>query len=160
MFDFFFKKKKNKASNPAECGAGFTLIELLVVIAVIGLMTTIVLVSLGDSRDRAKETTIKSSLIEVVKTAEFLRISIASYDDVCDPPNRTLSNDGNLGRLELYIASQGGIVNCRSTDEAFSVISTLGEDSCWCVDWQGTSKKIELTGEDTCDDILVTTTCP
>lgn len=160
MFDFFFKKKKGSVSSPAKNGAGFTLIELLAVITIIGLMTVIVLASLGDSRDKAKETTIKSSLIEVVKTAEFLRIDIGSYDDVCDPADITLSSDGNFGRLKSYMASQGGTVSCNSTDEAFAVISTLGDDTCWCADWQGASKRIELSGLETCENILVSTTCP
>jgi len=160
MFDFFLKKKKSSVFSPVKRGAGFTLIELLVVIAVIGLMTVIVLVALGDNKKRAKETTIKSSLIEVVKSAEFLRINVASYDGVCDPADITLSSDGNFGKLKLYIASQGGTVSCNSTDEAFAVISTLGEADCWCVDWEGASKKIELTGIETCESILISTTCP
>lgn len=160
MFDFFLKKKKSREFSSAKRGAGFTLIELLVVIAIIGLMTVIVLVALGDNRERAKETTIKSSLIEVVKTAEFLRINVASYDGVCDPADITLSSDDNFGKLKSYIASQGGTVSCNSTDEAFAVISTIRDNDCWCADWQGASKRIELVGVETCESILIGTTCP
>lgn len=161
MVDFFLKKEKSRElSSDLNVGAGFTLIELLVVIAVIGLMMVIVLATLGDSRDRARDTAIKSSLIEVVKTAEFLRISVSSYDGVCDPADITLSNDGNFGRLRSYINSQGGTVSCNSTDETFAVISTLGQADCWCVDWQGASKKIDLVGIETCESVLPGTTCP
>src|SRR3989344_5189529 len=50
---------------------GFTLIELLVVIAVIGILATIVLVVLGNVRQRAKDTAVLSSLSSVVPVAQL-----------------------------------------------------------------------------------------
>ncbi len=45
-----------KTSHPAAATSGFTLIELLVVIAIIGLLSSIILVSLRGAIDKAKDT--------------------------------------------------------------------------------------------------------
>ncbi|MCK4520480.1 type II secretion system protein [Candidatus Parcubacteria bacterium] len=55
----FYKNKK-----------GFTLIELLVVIAVIGVLSSIVLVSLSGARDRARDAIRKSDMSQIRKALE------------------------------------------------------------------------------------------
>lgn len=84
------KKKKRKKEK------GFTLIELLVVISIIGVLSSIVVASLGDLRNRARET---KFIAEVMKTRDALELFYLENNRY---PDHNYAN--TFGELELLRA--------------------------------------------------------
>lgn len=161
MLQQLFKRKKSLPSPRAR--AGFTLIELLVIAAIISLLASVILVAMGESRKEARDAAIKTSLTEIRKAAALLYDKKGTYESdegVCDATDTTLSDSGDFGRIKDYIEKQNGVVSCNDTNTGYAVISSLNKGNCWCIDWQGDSKEVELSGEESCASVLTATECP
>jgi type II secretion system protein G len=97
MLEFFSRKKGEK---------GFTLIELLVVIAIIGVLATIVLVSLNTARSKARDTRRVSDMRQIALALEMYYDDNNAYPGDADAIDcddwSTLSalvTDGQMGSL-------------------------------------------------------------
>ncbi|MAQ76937.1 hypothetical protein CL684_00175 [Candidatus Campbellbacteria bacterium] len=95
---------------------GFTLIELLVVIAIIGILSAIVISSIGSARNNAKDSAVMTSVSNYRSAAE--QEYLGDYTGLCDSESYT--------RVADYVVSQGGLVEeCEADMSGYRVITTL-----------------------------------
>jgi prepilin-type N-terminal cleavage/methylation domain-containing protein len=124
---------------------GFTLIELLVVIAIIGILAALVLVALGNARDKANDARIKSNVGQLRTLAEVHYDSnSASYANFGTCAGGTTTDcAGDIGAsvtsLRSDTTSAGGSVTAASDADNFCIESVLRSDTGMyvCVDESG-----------------------
>lgn len=114
---------------------GFTLIELLVVIAIIGILASIVLVSLNSARNKGYDTQIKSDLAQIRNTVELC----------FDNQNGSYANCGNLGSNGVASPTKpacAGNYTLTSTATLYAISAVLCSDDTksWCIDNSGFAK--------------------
>lgn len=116
---------------------GFTLLELLVVIAVIGLLTSIVLMSLNSARDKGADAASRSNLNNIRSQTElYYHDNGLSYEGVC--------GQDNVSRA----VNEAGAVCADSTSTWAAAVDLLTTDVSYCVDSTGVSYESEATAAD------------
>lgn len=119
---------------------GFTLIELLVVIAIIGIISSVVIASLSNARDKSDNATIKHNMSNMRPQAELFYASAGTYQTLC-----LNSTTGIKKMIDSVQSANGGTspaCNGSSSDWAVQSVLKIDEGSYhyWCVDSKGTAK--------------------
>jgi prepilin-type N-terminal cleavage/methylation domain-containing protein len=137
--------KLNKKELALRDSKGFTLIELLVVIAIIGILASIVLVSLNDARNKGYDTQIKSDIAQIRNGMEMCYDNNGGTYTGCTtaaalgitalaPP--TCSTDRPAVSPFNYIGTTIGV-----TGSAYAIHADLCAGAYdWCVDSTGKAK--------------------
>lgn len=115
---------------------GFTLIELLVVIAIIGILASIVLVSLNDARNKGYDTEIKSEIAQIKNAMEIC------YDDN-NGSYSTCNTATALGTTNITPPGCSDTVyEIRTGDQGYKIYAQMCSDitMTWCADSSGVSK--------------------
>ncbi|MCC7004703.1 type II secretion system protein, partial [Candidatus Nomurabacteria bacterium] len=122
---------------------GFTLIELLVAIAVIAILTTIILGSLGSTRSKAADNTVKSELKQLSNQAHLYSVSNTDYGTGLTTCDSGVFADERITEIRANIlknAAEGAVLSC-STDSGGSIwavsVSSLRGGGTWCIDNSG-----------------------
>jgi len=151
------KSKKLKEACPAKLernemrSGGFSLIELLIVITIIGILSTIILSSISNSRARAYDSKIKQQLSSFRTAAEvyFTNQIPNSYGPAAPGCSMGIFNDFDAvnGSPGLYIAPGNlpdfSIPVCQSTESAYAIKAPLySGNEYWCIDNRGASRLI------------------
>jgi general secretion pathway protein G len=114
---------------------GFTLIEMLVVIVVIGILSTIVLVSVSSGRKKAQATKAKTTVSELSKAIEMAategcrKVTLSAGALSCTPPSAASAKtyataDPAPGGIK-YTFYVGGVASASVSD------STAGGSGAW-----------------------------
>lgn len=127
---------------------GFTLIELLVVIAIIGILASLVLVALGNARNKANDARIKSNISQLRSLAETIYDNNGSSYLTVEPCFVTAQTPGNCKGTEDSITpllsdttSAGGAITAESTASAYCVQSVMKSTTDrFCADSTGIAK--------------------
>lgn len=142
---------------------GFTLIELLLVVAIIGMLSTIILSSLGSSRSKSADALIQQELRQAQSQAELYYSSHSNSYGITNSINwcfasgasglSTVFMDSTVENIvqKAAFAGFGTISGSRLTytacgsdsgTQSYAIAVTLksSNTSAWCVDSSGKSK--------------------
>jgi len=138
-----------KNENIMHKNKGFTLIEMLVVIAMIGLLSAVVLVALGPSRNKAKDARIMSDVKQIVAIGQTFydptnsTYNISAFKGSGDVQNAFNDINTQLGGSSISSTNVSdniypkGSAASSTTSTSFAVWSPLLGGNNFCADSEG-----------------------
>lgn len=136
---------------------GFTLIELLVVIAIIGILSSIVLVSLGGARTKAKDARIQADVSQLRAISEMIYADTNGYTALCTGNDLVVTGTTHnyisqvaTVRADLLLQigtlTPGTNIACQSTASAYCVSVDLQTTGIGfhCIDSAGLAKVVDV----------------
>jgi len=136
---------------------GFTLVEVMIVIAIIGILASILVVSLRQASDRSRDAKVITDIVQIRKIAERMYAEeLVGYINLCeDSSNLKSSYDSDLGTLQRDIETFESTITCYADSDSYCISASLrAANQYFCIDDEGSS--IEITGnpcllaDDTC----------
>jgi prepilin-type N-terminal cleavage/methylation domain-containing protein len=136
---------------------GFTLIELLIVVAIIGILSAVVLTSLGSARSKAKEAIAKSQMASMRAQAELFASSNSNLYATPASGSPTVPNmfttgaaSNGLDELIKAVESDLGVTLATgASSNAWAVKTPTSATLDWCVDSTGYAGVKKTTGTST-----------
>jgi prepilin-type N-terminal cleavage/methylation domain-containing protein len=118
---------------------GFTLIEILMVVAIIGILATIVSVSLREASDRGRSARMIAGVVQIRRIAEEMYLQEADgYNNLCDGLGGPSSN-ADIQMIEAEVVKDGRSLTCYSSQYYYCVsVQLTGENAKYfCIDHNG-----------------------
>jgi prepilin-type N-terminal cleavage/methylation domain-containing protein len=131
---------------------GFTLIELLVVIAIIGILSGVVIVSLGSARDKADDAAIKADLSGIRTSAELFRDGNNNSYGGTGASSCTVGvfADTKITQaIDAIEAAAGVAPTCYAATSTYSISAPLKGGGHFCVDSNGSATTTAAATDDT-----------
>ena len=126
--------------------SGFTFLEFMFVLTLVGILSSIVFISLNGAREKAQDSKVKGQLSGLRGAAEVYYENTRHYDiEPTESCSSEFFSDSDSGMAEFTNPNNyppGTNLICRSEEEAYAVSAVLpgtGGATSWCVDSMGNS---------------------
>jgi len=135
---------------------GFTLVEVLIVVTITGIILSIIMITVGSARDKAKDAAIKANLSGIRSEGEVYATDNpgSGYTNFCSSTKM-----GEYKNAVLGLNKEG--LGCRESldGKEWAACADLVYEagSYWCVDWQANAK---IIAGDCNPTTWSNTTCP